>query len=65
MSKATSRLSPLSMMNCPSSRLFRDQTNQREEQPYTFEAFDNCNDVAVFETRDTLYTDSAGIMSIW
>lgn len=37
-----------------------DQANQCEEQPYTFEAFDNCNDVAVFETRDTLYADSCG-----
>ena len=37
-----------------------DQTNQCEEQPYAYEAFDNCNDVAVFETRDTLYADSCG-----
>ena len=37
-----------------------DQVNQCEEEPYVFEAFDNCNDVAVFESRDTLYADSCG-----
>ena len=30
-----------------------DQVNQCEEEPYTFEAFDNCNDVSIVETRDT------------
>ena len=37
-----------------------DQVNQCEEEPYTFEAFDNCNDVSIVETRDTLYADSCG-----
>lgn len=37
-----------------------DQVNQCEEQPYTVEAFDNCNDVSIVETRDTLYSDSCG-----
>lgn len=37
-----------------------DQSNQCEEQPYTYEAFDNCNEVTVIESRDTLFADSCG-----
>lgn len=37
-----------------------NQVNQCAEEPYAYEAFDNCNDVTVVETRDTLYADSCG-----
>ena len=37
-----------------------DQFNQCEEQPYTYEAFDNCNDVSVEETLEVIFEDSCG-----
>ena len=37
-----------------------DQINQCEEQPYFYEAFDNCNDVEITETREVLFEDSCG-----
>ena len=37
-----------------------DQNNQCEEQPYFYEAFDNCNDVEITETREVLFEDSCG-----
>ena len=37
-----------------------DQNNQCEEQPYFYEAVDNCNDVEITETREVLFEDSCG-----
>ena len=39
-----------------------DQTNQCEEQAYTYEAVDNCSDTPtiIYESRDTLSSDGCG-----
>ena len=38
-----------------------DQVNQCEEQPYAYEALDNCsNPPIIYETRDTLSSDDCG-----
>ncbi|MDE0978809.1 MAG: hypothetical protein OSA78_02365 [Flavobacteriales bacterium] len=37
-----------------------DQVNGCTEQPFEYEAFDNCNEVSVTESREILFEDSCG-----